>query len=317
MLTSFSGRLPGMLLLLGCLWLAACQPPSLEQKTKKTQSLARKDVLATVGRRIITVQDFRLAVENLSSLMRRRMSRFSNQRAFLLKLVMYEILRQESLKKGLVHSLRVQEVKNRTAIELLVKRISSQVNTLKAPQAALKAMYQKNLKRFMEPERRGLQHILFEVPYMAKETVWTERKKIADAAFLVVQKANQEKGGFGKMALKFSQDLQTREKQGTLGFASRKESRWGKTITNATFKLEKIGDIVMVRTARGFHILRLNKLVKAHPRSFAKVRDQLRADWLRKKQDEHFRNYLKKLRKQTKVTLNKANWSALKKSLKP
>jgi parvulin-like peptidyl-prolyl isomerase len=92
---------------------------------------------------------------------------------------------------------------------------------------------------------------------------------------------HENSAGFGKLAAKYSDDLQTRYKGGTLPWLS-KSARYFRlepTIVKAAFKLEKQGEISrVIETKNGFYILKLIDQRAERTKPLEAVKLQIQAD---------------------------------------
>jgi peptidyl-prolyl cis-trans isomerase D len=176
-------------------------------------------------------------------------------------------------------------------------------------EAELKAYYEKNKSRFQEPERRSVRYGLIDAnklkqsaqvsdndlnkqyqdniaQYQVPNRVHVEhillftRGKTTDAQIAEVQHRAEEvlkevkKGGkFEDLAKKYSEDTQTKDKGGDLGWITQ-----GQTVAafeKAAFSTPKGATSDLVKTEYGFHILKILDKETAHTVPFEEVRPQL------------------------------------------
>src|SRR5262250_620670 len=176
-------------------------------------------------------------------------------------------------------------------------------------EAELKAYFEKNKTKFQEPERRAVRYALIDVnkikqsvqisddelnkfyqsnkaQYDVPERVHVEhillftRGMTTDAQIAEVQKRAEDvlkevkKGGkFEDLAKKYSEDDQTKNKGGDLGWIMR-----GQTVAafeKAAFSTPKGATSDLVKTEYGFHILKILDHEFAHTRSFEEVKPEL------------------------------------------
>lgn len=176
-------------------------------------------------------------------------------------------------------------------------------------EAELKAYFEKNKAKFQEPERRAVRYALIDVnkikqsvqisdddlkkfyqsniaQYKVDERVHVEhillftRGMNTDAQIAEVQKRAEDvlkevkKGGkFEDLAKKYSEDEQTKNKGGDLGWLMK-----GQTVAafeKAAFSTPKGATSDLVKTEYGFHILKILDHEVARTRSFEEVKPEL------------------------------------------
>lgn len=135
--------------------------------------------------------------------------------------------------------------------------------------------YNRNLKaRFTHPEQAHAQHILIAVPAGATD----KEKAAAKAKAEDVLKQAQAKGAdFAKLAAKYSDDTSNKLQGGDLGTFGR--GQMVKPFEDAVFAM-KPGQIEMVETRFGYHVVKLVSMTPAHTDTLAeaktKIIDELR-----------------------------------------
>lgn len=133
--------------------------------------------------------------------------------------------------------------------------------------------YKRNSKTFSHPEQAHARHILLAVPSGATDA---ERAKAKVKAAEVLKQA-QAGGGFAKLAAKYSEDPSNRAEGGDLGTFGR--GQMIKPIEDAVFAT-KPGQLTMVETRFGFHVVKLEEIKPAHTDTLAesqpKIIDALR-----------------------------------------
>lgn len=175
-------------------------------------------------------------------------------------------------------------------------------------EAELKAAYEKNKSKYQEPERRSVRYGLidankmrqmaqvsdddlkkiyneniaqFEVPnrvHVEHILLFTRNKTDAEVAEIQKRAENVlkevKKGGkFEDLAKKYSEDTQTKDKGGDLGWIT-----MGQTVPafeKAAFNLPKGATSELVKTEFGFHILKIVDKETAHTKPFEEVKAQL------------------------------------------
>ena len=129
--------------------------------------------------------------------------------------------------------------------------------------------YNRNLKsRFTHSDEVSARHILLSVPEGATE----EEKSAAKAKAEDVLKQLKSGGDFIKLAARYSEDPSTRPKGGELGSFGR--GQMIKPFEDAVFRM-KPGEIGIVETRFGYHVVRVDGFTPAHTDTLAQARPKI------------------------------------------
>ncbi|MGA7871749.1 MAG: SurA N-terminal domain-containing protein [Candidatus Binatus sp.] len=129
--------------------------------------------------------------------------------------------------------------------------------------------YKRNVKeRFTHPDEVHARHILIAVPAGATD----KEKAAAKARALEVLKQAQAGGDFAKLAAKYSDDPSNKLEGGDLGTFGR--GQMIKPFEDAVFAM-KPGQIAMVETRFGFHIVKLEQIKPAHTDTLAEAKPKI------------------------------------------
>ena len=142
------------------------------------------------------------------------------------------------------------------------------------PDKEIQGYFNRNAKtRFTHPDQVHARHILIAVPAGATDN----EKAAAKTKALDVLKQAQSGGDFAKLAAKYSDDPSNKLQGGDLGSFGR--GQMVKPFEDAVFAM-KPGQITMVETRFGFHIVKLEEFKPAHTDTIAeakpKIIDELR-----------------------------------------
>lgn len=137
--------------------------------------------------------------------------------------------------------------------------------------------YKRNLKsRFTHPDQVHASHILIAVPDGATQA---EKDKAKAKAEEVLKQAEKKGADFAKLAHQYSDDPSTRLQGGDLGTFGRNQMI--KPFEDAVFSM-KPGELRIVETKFGFHVVKLDAFIPAHTDTLAeakpKIIDALRGD---------------------------------------
>ena len=136
----------------------------------------------------------------------------------------------------------------------------------------MKRYYDENEARYARERQVRAQDILFRIKPDAPEA---EVEKVRAQARKIFDEAKKGKD-FAELAGKYSQDEGTAKKGGELGFFSSKQM--DPTFSAAAFAL-KPGEISdLVRTAQGFHIIKVEEIAEARIAPFEEVKGEIEKD---------------------------------------
>src|SRR5690625_2500440 len=151
----------------------------------------------------------------------------------------------------------------------------------KIDEATLKARYEQEKNRFVEPEQRLVSHILIKVPANATPE---QQKQALEKARQVDAKARAEGADFAALAKKYSDDVGSAIQGGKLGWLQKGVTN--KAFEDAMFSMQKGQISKPVLTPDGYDIIWLRDVRAGDVKPFDEVRDQLLAE-VKKSNREH------------------------------
>ncbi len=131
-------------------------------------------------------------------------------------------------------------------------------------QQAVQQYYNEHVADYSVPEQAKSRHILISVPPNADAKTDAAAKAKAE----MVLKQLQAGGDWSKLAKQYSDDPGSKDIGGELGFAQR--GKMVPAFDNAIFT-QKIGDIAMVKTNFGYHIVQVEERQQAHTQPLTEV----------------------------------------------
>jgi peptidyl-prolyl cis-trans isomerase D len=155
-------------------------------------------------------------------------------------------------------------------------------------QQQIQQYFSAHQSEYSVPEQARSRHILISVPAGADAKTDAAAKAKAQG----VLKQLQAGGNWTDLAKKNSDDPGSKDTGGELGFAQR-----GKMVPefdNAIFG-QKIGDIALIKSQFGYHIVQVEERTTAHAQSLAEVQSTIQATLLRQNQADAEDNYAKAL----------------------
>ena len=155
-------------------------------------------------------------------------------------------------------------------------------------QQQIQQYYNAHLSEFQVPEQAKSRHILIKVaPGADAKTDAAAKAKAED-----VLKQLQAGGNWNELAKKYSDDPGSKDSGGELGFAQR--GRMVPEFDNAIFT-QKIGDIQIVKSQFGYHIVQVEDRQTAHTQPLNEVQPQIQATLVRDASAQAQENYAKAL----------------------
>jgi peptidyl-prolyl cis-trans isomerase D len=157
-----------------------------------------------------------------------------------------------------------------------VQYVLLDLDTLKArasvPEADLRKSYEANKQRFLMPEERSARHILINAE---KSAPAAQRQAAKDKAEQLLARLKKDPSLFAELAKKNSDDPGSAEKGGVLDYFGRNSV--AKPLEDAVFG-QKIGDITLIETDYGYHIVTVTGVRGGQPQPFEVVRAQIEDD---------------------------------------
>ncbi len=243
---------------------------------------AAAQVLATAGSSRITSEDFNRKLEEI----RKQTMSPPTPEQFLEDLIRFEIGVQEAEKLKLQNDPVVRERFRQVLYNaLLEKQLGKRIEEIKISENEMHEFYKKN------PEVR-LAHILIEVKTGAKPE---EREIVRKRALEILDEIKKSKRPFEELVRLYTDDMQTKDTGGDIGFQSRVTLV---PILYDTAMQMKAGEVRgLIETPFGFHVI---KLVEKRGYDMADKR-QVRAALFDDRRARIFNDYFEKLKKQYKI----------------
>ncbi len=137
-------------------------------------------------------------------------------------------------------------------------------------QEAIQQYYNDHKSDYSQPEQAKSRHILISVPENADAKTVAAAKAKAE----MVQKQLKAGGSWTELAKKYSDDPGSKDSGGELGFAER--GKMVPAFDNAIFT-QKIGDIEIIRSSFGFHVVQVEERQTAHVQPLSEVQATIQA----------------------------------------
>jgi peptidyl-prolyl cis-trans isomerase D len=165
------------------------------------------------------------------------------------------------------------QVPEQVKAEYLVFNADAVAKQVNVTDAEIQDAYNKNKARFGTPEKRSASHILITVAKDAKPADDAAAKAKAQAILAEVQKAPND---FAKIAKAQSQDPGSADIGGDLGVVE-KGVFPAKQVEDAVYSLKE-GEVSLVRSSFGYHIVKVTKVVPAAEKTLDEVKPEIVAE---------------------------------------
>ncbi|MCD6499721.1 MAG: peptidyl-prolyl cis-trans isomerase [Deltaproteobacteria bacterium] len=294
----------------GGVWAAGRQAPKKAAGAKAANvnedctmpDSVRKQVLAQIGKTLITVGSFADEINRKSPYLRARYGTLERRKDLLEKMVERELLAVEAARRGLDKDPDVQRTMKQVMIQkLLTKVFKEQVESKGVPEEALKKFYQDHFKEYNKPEQVRVSQILL------------KDKATADKVLTEARKAGMNMRTWRDLVRKYSTDRQSKIRGGDLRYFDAKATRLPKALVAAAFKLRKPGQLAgPIKTDKGFAVIRLTHRRQAFKRTLGEVKPQIKQRLLREKRSKVIKAYVEDLKKKAKITIDAKELASLK-----
>jgi peptidyl-prolyl cis-trans isomerase C len=267
-------------------------------------SQKKGEVVATVGKDTITVDEFKAKMDEQSPFVRARYTTIDRKKEFLDNLVRFDLLAQEAERQGLDKDPEVQETLKKVMVQTLIRKQFDDNEAAKnIPDPELEAYYKEHLDDYVKPERVRVSHVFFAVKD-AKEKAKVKAEASKALAEIRGKEAANDRSTFVEIAKNRSDDTDSKLAGGDLSFKTKDEltKAWGQTFADASFAMTKIGDVgTLVETDKGFHVVKLTGRQNALDRPFETVKSQIQNRLFRERRTKGFDDFVKDLREKANV----------------
>jgi peptidyl-prolyl cis-trans isomerase D len=158
-------------------------------------------------------------------------------------------------------------------------------------QQEIQSYYNQHQSEYQVPEQARSRHILIKLaPNADVKTDAAAKAKAEDIA-----KQLRNGGNWTDLAKKYSDDPGSKDSGGELGFAQR--GRMVPEFDKAIFN-DKIGDVAIVKSQFGYHVVQVEERQPAHTQTLAEVTDTIKATLSRQMVSQAEDNYAKQLQQE-------------------
>ncbi len=224
------------------------------------------------------------------------------------ELIVSEILYQEAVRQDIHLEPNIRwRIQQMLAQRLLEEKVNRPVRERKITEQELQAYYNEKKDEFQRPAQVRLADILIAVDPGAGSDERLQKKKKAEKVLAEVLSHQDERLGFGKRILKYS-DTPEKYPRGNTGFFDMKGEPVGLNLNLAreAFKLEKVGQVCeqIVEADDGYHIIMLASRREAVKTSFETVKEQLLRQIYRERIELAQTDYIERLKRNCRIKIN-------------
>lgn len=260
---------------------------------------AKPKVLKTVGKEVVTEQEFNELLDSLSDKYKEYYSTEEGKAQLLDKLVEQKIFVQEARVKKLDKTEKFKKnMKIAEENELADMYIKQEVlESVKVEDKDLKSDYETNKENYKTNEEVKASHILIYTPAEATEA---DKKAAKEKAESILKEVLEGKTSFEDLAKKYSEDPGSKESGGDLGYFEK--DKMVAEFANAAFAGE-IGKVIpnVVESQYGYHIIKVTDKKAAGYKSYEDVKSEIESALIEKKRTEKYEKMMAELKKKYKV----------------
>jgi peptidyl-prolyl cis-trans isomerase C len=262
---------------------------------------AKGGVVATVGDKSITTDDFNEILKRIPPFNRKRYATKAGKMELLDKLIEEELFYQEAMRKGLdkdkEYTSRMEQIR-RGILASMVKKDLYEAD-IPVTDAEIKDYFDKNTDKFQTPESVKVKLILVRSAKAGDDKANAEAKAKIDAAY------KKLKAGvpWEKVVDEYSDDRASKKKDGELPDV-RKGLR-GDEFDNVAFAMSKKGEISPpFSDKRGWNIIQFEEKTPAKTKDFEEVKKTIERRLKQDKQKDKMDATMKQLREKAAVKVN-------------
>ncbi len=257
-----------------------------------------KRVLAKVDGHSLTVKEFEEQIKSMPPQLQMALMQDPSLKKQLLErwvqlTLMASAARDAGYAKDPEVQKRIQELTNAVLARKYIEK--NLQNKVTVSDAEVQKYYKEHKGQFKREESVKARHILIRVPQGADKKQWDEAKKKIEGIIARLKKGED----FAKLAKEYSEDPGSKNRGGDLGYFTK--GRMVPEFEKAAFALKK-GEISgPVKTAFGYHVIKVEDRKPAGEKSFDEVKENIRELLKQQKEAELQKKVLDKLSKKYKV----------------
>jgi peptidyl-prolyl cis-trans isomerase C len=277
----------GILLVLGC-----GRPPA--DPSARTEPVDLRSAIARVDDQVITVGDIERQINRQPPFVRARYATMERKKELLHELVRLELMAKEAQRRGYDRDPEIVESLKRQMVNALVSRdFDAKPKTGDVSSADIERYYLEHRAEFVQGDEVRVSQIVV-------------KDRLQAIRLTAAAKAIRDGGPalFQSLVTKHSQDEESRQRMGDLGFFGRASGRYPKPLVDAALSLQQLNEVAgPVETPKGFHILRLTGRRSGFTRPLSEVSRLIESRLHRENREKRIADWTEGLRKQARVEL--------------
>lgn len=203
-----------------------------------------------------------------------------------------DFLKQQGLSLASFQAAMRYSAEMQTVQQKLMQKIGEK---LEVPDQELRATYEKQKFQFNEPAQIRFAHIMLNFSGVDEAA----QNKTKEEAQALLEKVKAPDADFAALAKEFSQDPDSKDKGGELGWMT--YSPWGPPFDQVVMGAP-IGLMdQLVRSFKGYHIIKVLEKKPQRTRPFEEVKNDLRTRLLEQRRAQQYREYMQKAEQAAKT----------------
>ncbi|WP_223634927.1 peptidylprolyl isomerase [Corallococcus sp. EGB] len=283
------------------LLLNACKGSGTSQ-----EGSANDPVVARVGPGTITASEFQARMNEQPPLIRSRYGSLEMKKEFLDTLVRFEVLAQEARRQGLEKDPEFQAAVEKLLVQRWVQKQAASTTPTPPSDEEVRKYYEEHLTEFSRPEKVRVSQVFLAAAEgdPKRGAVKAEADKLL--ADVRKQDAGPVKTAFGEQVRKRSDDATSRDAGGDLGLLTREElaARWGQPMADTAFGLQTLGELGLVASPRGMHLLKLVARQPGFSQTVEQVKPRIESRLMAEKRSKSMDELVAGLMSKTKVEVD-------------
>lgn len=269
------------------------------------------DVVARVGDRVITVQDFVDEMAARGGHLPGQYQRTEQRRALLDAMIEQELLVAAAVKAGLDQDREVKAAIRRILVNRYREQLmDEELAKITVSDEEIAAFYQANQVDFTRPERRRAALLFAKAGGHASEELRDDAQRRLEEAQRRVAELDPNILHFGALAQEYSDDTSTRYLGGVIGWLSavrRDRYKWPAPVIEAVFALEQAGQMsTVIEADSGYYLVRLVALEGGSAQPLDDVAMAIKRRLMKEKADDVRANLFDQIKRQIEFELNDA-----------
>jgi parvulin-like peptidyl-prolyl isomerase len=290
-----------VLCMLGAFALCACSGPSEEAP----------EVLAQVGDRVITVEQFEQELATRAMMRPGYYDQAERRRQLLEDLINHRVQLNAAEAAGIPDEPAFSDLVERMMIQRLrERRLESSLAEMAITDAEVVQYYEANQDQFTRPERRQIALIRINRPAREEEEDLASLRTRAEEARTAAEALADDVAHFGAVAVDYSDDRSSRYQGGVVGWlvdSDQAQYRLDPAVIAAAFELNSAGEISpVIETASALWLVRLVALEAERRQPLTSVAEGIRHRLTRQRAAELEEGLIDGLRSEQTININEA-----------